>query len=221
MTTPLGSRSLSGLFSKVSLLLTSTFLVSAFGTYLGAGITSTVAIVVLAVLFFLGAFLVPVALKSSTAGGVAALTVWTLISGLFLGPCIHMYVHTLGWQTVFLTYLGTGGVMAACGAVASFSGINFGKLGNFLTIALLALIVTGIFGIFVPFSAGVNIVYSLIGMAVFTLFFLFDFFRLSRGEDTWEAAVLLTMELYLDYINFLLYALRLIAALAGSSSNKD
>jgi FtsH-binding integral membrane protein len=58
-------------------------------------------------------------------------------------------------------------------------------------------------------------------MAVFTLFFLFDFFRLSEEEDTWEAAVLLTMKLYLDYINFLLYALRLIATLSGGSSNKD
>lgn len=172
----------------------------------------------MAVLFFLGAFFVPLALAASTAAGVAALTGWTFISGLFLGPCIHTYVHILGWQTVFLTYLGTGGVMAACGAIASFSGINFGKLGNFLTIALLALIAVGIF---VPFSAGVNIVYSLIGMAVFTLFFLFDFFRLSEEEDTWEAAVLLTMKLYLDYINFLLYALRLIATLSGGSSNKD
>ncbi len=83
--------------------------------------------------------------------------------------------------------------MAVCGAIASLSGINFGKLANFLTIALLALIAVGIFGIFVPFSAGVNIVYSLIAMAVFTLFFLFDFFRLSEEEDTWKAAVLLTL----------------------------
>ncbi len=111
--------------------------------------------------------------------------------------------------------------MAACGAIASFSGINFGKLGNFLTVALLALIAVGIFAIFVPFSAGVNIVYSLIGMTVFTLFFLFDFFRLSEEEDTWATAVLLTMKLYLDYINFLLFALRLIAALSGGSNNKD
>ncbi|MDP3506924.1 MAG: Bax inhibitor-1 family protein [Candidatus Melainabacteria bacterium] len=221
MSNPIGSRSQSGLFSKVSLLLTSTFLVSAIGTFLGAGITSTAAIICLAVLFFVGAFFVPLALAASTAAGVAALTGWTFISGLFLGPCIHTYVHILGWQTVFLTYLGTGGVMAACGAIASFSGINFGKLGNFLTVALLALIAVGIFAIFVPFSAGVNIVYSLIGMTVFTLFFLFDFFRLSEEEDTWATAVLLTMKLYLDYINFLLFALRLIAALSGGSNNKD
>ncbi len=221
MANPIGSLINSGLFSKVSLLLTSTFLVSAFGTFLGAGITSTAAIIFLAVVFFLGAFFVPIAAKSSTAAGVAALTGWTFVSGLFLGPCIQLYVQTLGWQTVFLTYLGTGGVMAACGAVASLSGINFGKLGNFLTIALLALIVTGVFGIFVPFSAGVNIVYSLIGIAVFTLFFLFDFFRLRGERDTWEAAVLLTMELYLDYINFLLMALRLIDALSGGSKSKD
>jgi FtsH-binding integral membrane protein len=222
MSNPSQALSKSGLFSKVSLLLAASFVVSSVGTYMGQGITSTAAIITLAILFLAGAFVVPFAAKASTTAGVTALTVWTFISGLFLGPCIHQYAHILGWQTVFLAYLGTGGVMAACGAVGALSGINFSSMGRFLMFALLGLILVGIVGIFIPMSQGVNILYSVIGMVVFAGFFIFDFFRLANEENTWDAAIDLTMNLYLDYINFLLFALRLLAALGGgSSSSKD
>lgn len=210
----------SGLFSKVSLLLSISFIVSAIGTYLGAGITSVGAIIGLAVLFLLGAFAVPFAAKASTGAGITALTVWTFISGLFLGPTIHHYVAILGWQTVFLTYLGTGGVMAACGAIGALSGVNFSSLGRWLMFALLGLIVMGIVAIFVPFSHTVNIVWSLIGMAVFALFFIFDFFMAKQTENTWEGAIFVTMNLYLDFINFLLYALKFLAEVLGNKDSK-
>jgi len=211
----------SGLFSKVSLLLTCTLLVSAAGTYLGAGITSYAAILALAVLFFLGAFLVPAAAKVSTASGLAALSIWTFISGLFLGPCIHSYVHALGWQTVCFAYLGTAGVMAICGAIGALSGLDFSNIGRWLLVALLVLIVVGIANIFIAFSQTINIVYCSVGMVVFAGFFLFDFFRLSKENDTWFNATELTMSIYLDYINFLLFLLRLLLALGGSSSSSS
>lgn len=206
----IGIRTKGGLFSKVSTLLTASFIISAVGTYIGAGITSSAAIITLAIAFLVGTFVVPIMARKSTTSGIVALTGWTFVSGLFLGPSIHQYVAALGWQTVFLTYLGTGGVMAACGAVAAFSGINFGRLAGWLLVALLGLIVVGIGGIFLGMSTGVNIAYCLIGMAIFALFFCFDFWRLAREEDSWEAAIDLTMSLYLDYINFLLLALRLL-----------
>ncbi len=219
MQNPSNALSKSGLFSKVSLLLSGSFVISALGTYMGQGITSTAGVIVLAVLFLVGAFVVPFAAKASTTGGVIALTVWTFISGLFLGPCIHQYAHMLGWQTVFLAYLGTGAVMAGCGAVGALSGINFSNMGRFLMFALLGLIAAGLIGIFIPMSQTVNIVYCLIGMGVFALFFIFDFFRLANSENTWEAAIDLTMQLYLDYINFLLFLLRLLGINGGKSKD--
>lgn len=206
----------SGLFSKVSLLLSLSFIISAVGTFMGAGITSMAAIIVLAILFLVGAFVVPLAARSSTTAGITALSAWTFISGLFLGPTIHHYVHILGWQTVFLTYLGTGGIMAACGAIGALSGLNFSSLGRWLLFALLGLILVGIVGIFIPMSHTVNLLYAGIGMVVFALFFIFDFFMAKDTENTWEGAIFVTMNLYLDFINFLSYALRFLAELAGS-----
>jgi hypothetical protein len=40
-----------------------------------------------------------------------------------------------------------------------------------------------------------------------------------RGEDTWFSAIELTMNLNLDFINFLLYLLKLLGAVSGSKSN--
>lgn len=213
-----GTASLSkgGLFSKVSLLLTGTMAISAFGAYLGAGITSFWAIIALMIAFFAGAFIVPIAAKSSKEAGLVALAVWTFVSGLFLGPAMNHYVASLGWQTVFLAFLGTGGVMAACGAIGALSGRDFSNMGKYLMFALLALIVVGIVNIFVAFSTGVTIVYCLIGMAVFAGFFIFDFFRISKAENTWFNAITATMEIYLDFINFLLYLLRFLEAVTGN-----
>jgi uncharacterized protein len=217
MENPSVSLSKGGLFSKVSLLLSISFVISSLGTYMGQGITSGAAIIALMILFFVGAFVVPGMAKKSKQAGIGALSVWTFISGLFLGPAIHQYIHILGWQTVFLSYLGTGAVMAACGAIGALSGINWSRLGGFLFFSLLGLIAAGLVGIFIPMSATVNIVYCLIGMGVFALFFIFDFFRLATSENTWENAINLTMQLYLDYINFLLFLLRLM----GIGKSKD
>jgi FtsH-binding integral membrane protein len=208
-----------GLFSKVSALLSISFVLSSAGTYLGRGITSPSEIIGLAVVFLVSAFCVGPIGKASVAAGIVALAGWTFISGLFIGPSIAYYVHILGWQTVFLAYLGTAGVMAGCGAIGALSGINFSNLGRILMVALLGLIAVGVVSIFIPFSQGVNIVWSLIGMAVFALFFMFDFFRLANSENTWSAAIDLTMNLYLDFINFLLYLLRLLAAIKGDDKD--
>ena len=199
------------LFSKVSLLLSLTMLISAFGTWVGSGITSVGAIIALGIVFLVGVIGVFFAAKVSPTAGVIALAAWTFVSGLFIGPCIHMYVVELGWQTVFLTYLGTGGVMALCGAIGVFSGFDFSSMGRWLMFALLGLILVGIVAIFVPYSHTVNIVWSLVGMTVFALYFIFDFFMAKDAENTWESAIMVTMSLYLDFINFLLYALQFLA----------
>lgn len=128
-----------------------------------------------------------------------------------------MYAEKLGWQTVFGAYLGTAGVMAVCGAVAMLSGINFGALGGILFFALLGLIVVGIIGIFIRMSRQFNMVYSIFGMIIFAGYFLYDFFRLAHSENTWAKAVELTVSIYLDFLNFFLYLLQFLAAVADKN----
>lgn len=205
------------LLSKVALLLSGSLLIGAAGTYFGRAIQSIGAFILLAVLFIGGAIGVMFLASAPPAVGITSLFVWVFISGLFIGPSIEMYAKKLGWQTVFLAYAGTGGVMALTGAVGMFSGVDFSGLGPILMFGLFGLIIAGIVGIFWRMSRTVNIVYSLIGMVIFAGYFLFDFFRLTKSENTWESAIRLTMAIYLDFINFLLYLLQFLAAASDKS----
>ena len=205
----------STLLAKVSLLLCCCMLIGAFGTYLGRNVRSFGMFILLAVLFIGGTIGVYFAAGVSPGVGVAVLFLWTLVSGLFMGPAIGGYAERLGWQTVCLAYAGSAGVMAGTGAIAMFSGIDFSGMGSYLLIGLFGLIIVGVIGIFWRMSRTINIIYSLFGMAIFAGYFLYDFHRLKVSQNTWEDAVRLTMSIYLDFINFLLYLLQFLEAFSS------
>jgi FtsH-binding integral membrane protein len=210
----------SGLFSKVAMLLTAAMAVGALGSYVGAGITSLAAVITLAVLFLGGAIAIMFLKDASPAISLPFTLGWVFVSGLFIGPAIHQYKQILGWEVVFGAYLGTSAVMCVCGAVALLTKVNFGKMERFLMFALFGLILVGIISIFVSMGSFATALYSLIGMAVFTGFFLVDFARLRDNADdnSWGAAIMITVNLYLDFVNFLLYLLRFLASIAGGKS---
>lgn len=214
------SKSQGGLFSKVSLLLTGSLGLAAAGSYVGAGIESGAVLIGLLVLFFVGGIGVRFAARSSKQLGLLVLGGWTFITGMMMGPMISHYVGVLGWQEVFLAFVGTAGVMAGCGAIGALSGRDFSNMGKYLFAGLLVMIVVGLVNIFFAFSSGVEILYTLVGMGLFAGFFIFDFFRLSKAENNWVNAIDLTVDIFLDFIIFFEYLLRFLAAIA-SSSNDD
>jgi FtsH-binding integral membrane protein len=203
------------LFTKVAAIVAGCMLMGGIGTYFGRRIQSLLALIGLMVVFVLGTFGVIVAAKAAPIVGLTVLALWTFVSGLVMGPAVQMYAERLGWQTVCLTYVGSAGMMALCGAVGMLSGIDFSGLGTFLFFGLLGLIVVGVIGIFVAMSRTVNIIWGFMGMVIFAGYFLFDFFRITRAENTMENAILISMNIYLDFINFFLYALQFIDAVSG------
>jgi len=217
------------LFTKVSTLLTGSMAAAALGAFMGAGINSLAGIIVLAILFIggsIGVMFAGAAAKNGSLSNPVAIGLmiaWNVVTELFLGPTLNMYVQVLGGSTVFLAFLGTAGVMAVCAAIGMFSGVNFSSLGKFLFWALLALIIVGIVNIFVAFSTGVELLYCGLGMLVFAGFFIVDFFRLKEqagSDDSWGGAIMLTMGIFLDFVNFFLYLLRFIAAASGKSGSR-
>ncbi len=174
------------IYGKVALLLTMSMLLGGLGCWAGQKLKSVALFVVLAILFLAGAFVVPHFAAVSTASGIIALAGWTFISGLFVGPTIHYYAEEIGWKTVALAFFGTAGVMAICGLVATFSGINFSGLGSLLGIALFGLIIAGIIRLFSTWGKDANILYSSLGILIFAGYFLYDFFTLAHTENTWQ-----------------------------------
>lgn len=205
------------LFTKVMFLLVTCLSVSALGVWLGRNIRSLGAVIGLGIAFFVGTFVVYFSATAAPPVAISLLLAWTLVSGLFMGPCIQGYSERIGWEGVFLCFTGTAGAMAVCGFIGMFSGVDFSGLGTYLMFALFGLIIFGVVGIFVRMSRTVNIIHAIIGMVVFAGYFLFDFFRLTKGEDTWPEAVRMTMSLYLDFINFFLYLLQLYAEISSKS----
>lgn len=199
------------LFAKVSVLFVLQMLIGAGGCWLGRGIKSLGAILGLAVLFIFGVIGVFVAAHASPVIGVIALAFWALTSGLLLGPTIEMYAETIGWKSVAMCFLGTGGIMAVFGAIGALSGINFSGLGNILFFALFGLIIVSVVLAFVRMSREINIGVTIIGIVIFCGYFLFDFFRLAHSENTWERAIDLSVNIYLDFLNVFLRLLELYA----------
>lgn len=209
------------LFAKVSMLLTGSMLLSGVGTLIGMSMTSMAFFIITLILFLGSAIAVAVAAKKAPPPvAVALLGGFAFVAGLFTGPAIGMYVAQLGAGTVALTYLGTGGIMAVCGLIATFSGYNFGRWERFLMFALFGMIIVGLITLFTGMSFAFELFYCLIGIALFTGYFLVDFYRLAQSEDdSWGEAVSITVQLFLDFLNMLLYLLRLLALLSGKRDN--
>lgn len=66
--------------------------------------------------------------------GVCSLVL--LMSGLLLGLGIHLSSERLSWQTIMPSFVGTGGVIAAC-IFAMYSAQDFLLLGSLLFTGLL------------------------------------------------------------------------------------
>jgi FtsH-binding integral membrane protein len=48
---------------------------------------------------------------------------------------------------------------------------------------------------------------------LFSGFFLYRFFNLSKSENTWEAAVAHTLSIYITFVNFFINLLQLLLAI--------
>jgi FtsH-binding integral membrane protein len=205
-----------GLLGKVMTLLAGSLVVSAVGTYLGRGLSGT-GLIITMVLFIAGTIVVPlVSRKNKGSVGMRLLMLgWVFISGLFLGPAIHNYAHFLGWQTVFGAYLGSALIMVACGAYGVLSHRDFSAWYRTLFLLLLVIFALSIVSVFVSFGTIGNTIFCLAGIALFSGFFIVDFNRAAKGADDWDNAVTVTMGIYLDYINVLLFVLWLLGIWKG------
>lgn len=203
------------LMTKVFLLLSGCLGCGALGAYAGRNIRSLGAMIGLAIAFLLGIFVVISAAHASAVLGVLALAGWTFISGLFSGPSLQYYKERLGWETVARVFLGSAAVMAGFGAFGALSGIDFSFMGGILFFLLSILVLVGLVSLFVRLGRKAAIADSIAGLIVFSGYFIYDFFRVTRETNTWESAVQCTMSIYLDFINFAWDAMRLLDLLGN------
>lgn len=148
--------------------------------------------------------------KGAQSLAIALLFAFGLLFGIGLGPVLDAYVQAdpaAVWQAGGATAL----FVAGFGAYGYATRRDLSSWGRALFWALLALIGFGILTIFISIPAG-NIIYAVIGLAVFAGLTIFDFNRLRRSGM--ELAPLLAASIFLDVVNVFLFFLQIFG---GSS----
>ena len=129
-----------------------------------------------------------------------------VLVGLGTAPLIAYYAST-NPQSVWQAGGATALFIAGFGTAGYATRRDLSGLARMCFWALLALIVFGIVAIFVriPNSA---LIYSIVGLAIFAGFTMYDFQRLRRTQDI-RAAPLLAASIFLDVLNVFLLLLSL------------
>ncbi|MCL6637765.1 MAG: Bax inhibitor-1 family protein [Alicyclobacillus sp.] len=174
------------------------------GTYMPPAVVGALMLVEL-VMIFAAMFL-----QRRRAIGMPFVMLFTFISGVTLWPAISYYTGVLGPAAVLKALAVSAVAFLVAAAVASRTSFDFTFLGGFLLIGLVALLLMGLVAFFVPFSSTVNLVYTLVGVAVFVGYVLFDVNRLVHDGVGEQQVPWVVLSLYLDFVNLFLFVLRLM-----------
>jgi FtsH-binding integral membrane protein len=206
------------LLSRVAYLLCTCLIVTAGGCYLGRdlspGLFLPLAIGTFACVFGVNAT------RNNPPLGLGLLYLLSLLEGLLLAPLIGMYMRTSGGAEIVEAAFGiTAILMAGLGSYVWISGADFAYLGKFLLYGIIGLVLVGLLGMFVRpimMNPHFNMAYSLIGVAIFVGFTLYDFsnIKLRYGPNDY---VMATVSLYLDFLNLFLFILRILGMMGGNS----
>jgi modulator of FtsH protease len=194
-------------FGQVMGLVALTVGCAALGAYLGRDLSGGAGIA-----FFIGAFACIFGLNVASGRGHEQLAIGLLFGlGLLLGlavsPVLAYYAKmdpAALWQAAGTT----AAFVAALGAYGYATRRDLSSWARTLFFALLALIVFGIVTLLVSIPNG-NVIYCVLGLAIFGGFTVFDFNRLRRAQPA--SAVPIAAGIFLDIFNVFLLLLDLFA----------
>ena len=139
---------------------------------------------------------------------------FSALMGVGLYPTMLYYTQTIGANLV-MTALGVTFILFfGLAFYASHTERNFLNLGSMLFGGLLALILVSIVGIFIQATA-LEIAITTGGLFIFSGYVLYDIQLMRSGFVTEADVPMLVLNLFLDFINLLLYVLRLIGIVAS------
>lgn len=140
--------------------------------------------------------------------GMGLLYAVALFLGLAVGPTLASYASVDGGGALIAQAAGlTALFIAGCGAFGYATTRDLSGVGRACFWALLGLIVFGVIAMFVSIP-GANLVYCLLGLAIFAGFTMFDFQRLRTASEA--DAVMISLGIFLDVFNAFLLILRLL-----------
>ena len=147
--------------------------------------------------------------RMSSAAASALFYLFAVINGMMFSTLFLAYSPTAMVKTFFIT-AGTFGVMSVYGY---FTSRDLSRIGSFLFMALIGLIIASLVNIFLH-SSGLDWIISIAGVFIFVGLTAWDtqqvknMAQLAGPEQAGRLATLGALTLYLDFINLFLYLLR-------------
>lgn len=196
------------IFGQTMFLVAVTAIFCALGAYVSRDVSWGVA-----TLAYIGAFGIVIGMNVARKAqngslGMGLLFGFGLLLGVAVGPTLERYANqpngaTIIWQAAALTGL----FIAGFGAIGMATKRDLAPLMRIAFFGLLGLIVAGFVLIFVRIPAA-NIAWSVIGLAIFSIFTMYDFQRIRRSGE--GDVVMLSMSIFLDIFNVFLLLLNLL-----------
>jgi modulator of FtsH protease len=198
-------------------LLALSLIPTVLGAWVGvaSGITQSLNGWVGLVVFLGGAFgfIYAIEKTKNSAAGVPVLLGFTFFMGLMLSRLIAMVLgFKNGTDLVMTAFGGTAGVFFVMASLASVIKRDLSGLGKWLMVGAVVLMVGSIINVFVASSTGMLVI-SVLAIAIFSAFMLYDIKRILDGGETNYISA--TLALYLDIINVFQSLLALLGIMGG------
>ncbi len=193
-------------------LLALSMVPTVLGAWIGVqtGIASAMSPVVGLVVFMAGAFgfMYAIEKNKNSAAGVPLLLGFTFFMGVMLSRLVGVVLGlNNGTSLVMSAFAGTGVIFFAMATLSSVIKRDLSSMGKFLFIGAVILMVALIANIFIQSSA-LMITLSVLGMAIFSAFILYDLKRVRDGEET--NYITATLGVYLSIYNVFQFVLALL-----------
>jgi FtsH-binding integral membrane protein len=202
-------------YSQVMLYFGLAILTSAAGTYVGFNYFAQIFLsnpMLIWVLFALELILVFTARIWSTKKPINYLlfAAFAFITGVTLVPLLTGIILEFGGPAVIIkAFIITTLMFTGTALFGWVTNRNLSGLGGFLWIALIGMIIVSLVGVFIPWSNTFEIVFSGIGVIVFSAYTMYDIQKMKMFPS--DRAIDAALMLYLDIFNLFIFILRLIS----------
>lgn len=213
------ARQASGLVSKVMGLLSFSFLFATIGAFVGSvllpmgGGTWILFIAGIIVLFALQAMI------QKPGINLFLLYLFTFIEGMAIGPLLGLYFGLGLGYIVTEAFLITAVSSIALALYAWVAKTDFSHMRDYLFVVLILIIVASLINIFFH-STLIALVISIIGIAIFSGFILYDVQKAKYLANTLPNAIGVTVSLFLDVLNLFMFILELLSILQGGGGRR-
>jgi modulator of FtsH protease len=154
-------------------------------------------------------------LREKSPINLVLLYAFATMEGLFIGPLLDTFLRNGAGNIVLDAAAGTAAITLLAGMYGYTTKRDVSGMGSMLFIGLIGVILTSIIGMFLHLTF-LAVVISMVVVALFTGYIVYDMNRLARTKYATEGdAILFTVGIYLDMLNIFLALLQLLSIFGG------